>query len=398
MKTRTKLLTALLSTVTALSCALTAAADTTPNITLQGNEATPVTLGMTEEARKATVTLKASDFATVGGADITLTLPNEITFNSATIKNVTTGSTWELEQGKNYKVDLANKKIKFVDVFNLATDNSDKLENVELNITFDVNAAEIGTYVIGVSAKLADTNATEMSATTKVGNIVIGRKQNTYTSDIDKINEDLTDGEFIPLGGAFTNNAGDYTYYAKNDTGAIDFAGATSVTVLKCMLPTVKRVTTFGASPSMINDANKGSSIQFGSFALKDSGKQYGTLIIVGDFEEYKKVKGYTDEQAFARWAKGYDKYLEINSSTAKEGDYISETYDAVNDKKIYIAKVPQRRIMWENSEQLQYALRIVGITKSSETYTAVAYSKDTSYVFSNEYHNASLSSLGVTE
>lgn len=396
MKTRTKLLTALLSTVTALSCALTAAAATTPSIELQGNEATPVTLGMTAEAQKATVTLKATDFATVGGADITLTLPNGITFNSATVTNATTGSTWTLAKDENYKVDLENKKIKFVDVFNLATDNSDKLENVELNITFDVKTADIGTYEIGVSAKLANTDATEMAATTKVGNIVIGRKQNTYTSDFDKINEDLTTGEFIPLGGAYTENAGNYTYYTKNENGTIDFTGATSVTVLKCMLPTEKRVTTFGASPSMINDANKGSSIQFGSFALKDSGKKYGTLIIVGDFEEYKKVKGYTDEKAFARWAKGYDKYLEKNPSIANEGDYIYETYDT--DKKIYIAKVPQSRKMWENNEQLQYALRIVGITNSNETYTAVAYSKDTSYVFSNEYHNASLSSLGVTE
>lgn len=115
MKTKTKLLAALLSTVTAFSCALTAAA--APAITLQGNETTPATANASGEAT-ATLTLKATQFENVGGADLTLTLQDGITLASATVEDVANdASKWALEEDVNYRV--SGNTVKMVDVFNI---------------------------------------------------------------------------------------------------------------------------------------------------------------------------------------------------------------------------------------------------------------------------------------
>ena len=104
MKIRTKLLTAVLATATALSCALTASALTAaPALNLQGNETAPAKVGADGKAT-ATLTLKASDFSTdVKGAKIVLTLDNNLKLTSAKVTDAANEWNVNAENSRQYR-------------------------------------------------------------------------------------------------------------------------------------------------------------------------------------------------------------------------------------------------------------------------------------------------------
>ena len=395
MKTRTKLLTAVLSTVTALSCALTAAALTNvPTITLQGNETTPATL----ENNKAevTLTLKATDFSDVAGAKLRLTLPSGITLKNATVTDV--DNTWTLTKGENYT--FTNNTVTFVDVFNMtgATTKS----ALELNLEFTVTGT-IGKYEIAVSGDFADV-AEDLKTNTATGILVIGREKATYTKD--DIKTSVKEGEFIPAYGAYTVVNGKYTYYDKDLNGNIDFTGEGTVNVLKCKLPAPEiGITTFGASKSTFADSFAYNTIQFGSYANFSSSNSYGTLLIVGDFNDMvnyyltnKSATYKTAEDVVARVMKL------INDNSIANATYVKFTYDKTNSKYVHVAKIARKTYMWRNavteedSSALQYAIRVHHISEAHKNtnYTAIGYSVDGSnnYKFSTEIKTATLAGL----
>lgn len=392
MKTRTKLLAALLSTVTALSCAITAAA--APAITLQGNEAKPAT-AEADGTATATLTLKATQFDGVGGADLTLTLAEGITLASATVKDTATTNVWTLDSG-NYKV--TGNTVKMVDVFNIG--DAPAKETLELTLTFNVTGATVGDYNVTIDAKLADTNATLIEGVTKInGTLVIGRAKAKYNAS--ELAANIGAGEFVPAYGAYTGDENSPTYLTKKEDGSIDVEGISGeVNVLKCKLPVGNNVTTFGASKSTVNDERADKAIQFGSYVNSiASGNTFGTLLIVGDFDgivSYYKSKGTYDtvEKVLGRLME-----LLVNAETP-DGTLRKVTY---NNKAnhIYVAKMAQTRYMWRNSEtnptQLQYALRVYNITDNQQLYTAVGYSyADTNYKFSTEIKTATLKNVGL--
>ena len=397
MKTRTKLLTAVLSTVTALSCALTAAASgTTPTITLQGNETAPISLE-NGTASQAILVLKATDFSTVAGADITLTLPESGKVKLTEAEVADSLNNWTLTENENYKIDLTKGIIKFVDVFNVTTS---EINSLELKLTFTVSDGTIGSHKIGIIADLATDENTLLGdgeKTVTEGYIVIGKKTTPYTADdIANINSSVdVETEFIPYGGAYTKNAdGTYTYYEKNtSTGEFEFGTATEVTVFKCKLPTGgKKVTSFGASDKQ-GDTTKYSSddyryydgIQFGAYAI-DKSLTYGTLVIMGDYKAFKEYySNKTDEELFNTMMSRYNS--KVSSGTIDEGGALSFPYGTGEDRPIItIKRVNRTKYMWDGASTLQYALRLYKLV-NNKSYTAVAYSKDAenAYSFSTE-------------
>lgn len=395
MKTRTKLLTAVLSTVTALSCALTAAAaGTTPTITLQGNETAPISLE-NGTASQAILVLKATDFSTVAGADITLTLPESGKVKLTEAEVADSLKNWTLTENENYKIDLTKGIIKFVDVFNV---NSNDIDSLELKLTFTVSDGTIGSHKIGITADLAtDENKLlgDGEKTVTEGYIVIGKKTTPYTvEDIANINSSVdVETEFIPYGGAYTYADGKYIYYAKDqNTGAIDFTGATgNITVLKCKLPAAgKTVTSFGASEKIaVPEADakyeyeKYNGIQFGAYAT-DKTLDYGTLVIMGDYNAFKEYTGQTDEALLAQIMQRYD--ARVEDKTIAEGDGYTFRYGTSNPKStITVKKVKRTTFMWQSESAIQYAVRLYKLT-NGKSYTTVAYSvTGSTYSFSTE-------------
>lgn len=380
MKTRTKLLTAVLSTVTALSCALTVAA--APAITLQGNETTPATVEVDNTAT-ATLTLKATQFDNVGGADLTLTLEEGITLASATVEDVANDANkWVLEKDVNYRV--SGNTVKMVDVFNIG--DAPTKSSLELKLTFKVSGATIGQKNVTVSAQLADTNEELINdATITGGKLIIGRaKSEVAVGDINNIE---TEKYFIPFGGAYQGD----TWLEKKADGTFDTtnAAAGTVNVLKCKLPADDvKVTTFATgkkekNPEGKNDYEKADGIQFGSYVI-DKTKNYGTFVVIGDYNAFKKANAAsyaTDKAILERIAALYATNID------SESKFLKLKYNG--DKYIYVGRKTRTTYMWEGTNALQYALRVFNV-QPTETYTAVGYFvEESTYTFSTEIQTA---------
>lgn len=405
MKIRTKFLAAVLAATMTLGCALTASAfKAEPKLSLQGNESSPLTLK--NQAASATLTLKASDFKEVKGAKITVELPDseKMELTGITVSDVDSENVWNLQKDVNYKV--SGNKITMVDVFNFA--NTVKKANLNLNLTFDVAKASIGTYAVKVSGDFADDAADKVYPVTANANLVIGREEASATN-LDALNSSISadNNYFIPYGGAYK---GDINLPKSQDGTFSLAAGVTAndkIGLLKCKLPVGKAVTTFGVSKGLENFTNDGATaIQFGSYVNEVvSGYTYGTLFIApgtATFEEavkyYKENTQYTTEAAILE---RFIQILTTNKAKAKELHTIK-----FNNKtqSIKVAYVPQSNYMWKDAakgepcSKLQYAVRYKLTSEKLDTvYTAVGYSCDTAsnnYNFSTEIKSSSYNAM----
>lgn len=385
MKIRTKLLTAVLATATALSCALTASALTAaPALNLQGNETAPAKVGADGNAT-ATLTLKASDFTGVAGAKIVLTLDNNLTLTSATVTD--TANEWTVDENNSR---VSGNTVTLVDVFNMtgATTKTD----LNLVLEFTVNNPNLGSYEVTVSGDFADETADKVYKSNGTGNLVINRAE-ANPQDLSALNAMTNDsGYFIPYGGASIGNDslikdgdGKFKLPEGLKDGAID--------VLKCKLPaTGKNVTTFAISPHKTDTK----SIQFGSYAPNTKSLKYGTFVIIGDYQAFKaaKANNLTDDQVLQKFGTLYQ--TNIVGAKKDENNYMKISYGA---DYILVGRKSQTKYMWQgNSNQLQYALRMTGISGdyTDKTFTAVGYSlaNDTTYNFSAEMQSTTLRKL----
>lgn len=405
MKTRTKLLTAVLSTVTALSCALTAAAaGTTPTITLQGNETKPAAA----EDTTVTLSLKATDFGSVAGADLKLTLNGDISLDSTnvTITNNANGQTWTLVKDSNYTV--SGNTLKIVDVFNM-TDAPD-VTALDLSVALQFNGeVNIGRYAFTDNVTLVDENEETITpAGVTMGKLVIGKKTETVTGTGSKTYDDTT--KFLPYG-VITDDNG--KYLEKDKEGKFDFTGEKSIT--RFIKPEGKDVTTFGASK--ITDTK---AIQFGSYvdSVAD-GATFGTLVIapygLPDGENYTGcVKGSYDDVIDYYKTKDSSTYdttdkvlahlVELLINNKKDdGKFYSLKYNG--NKIIFLSIVKQNNYMWKDAEtnntKLQYAVRYKGLNDEQQAtdYTAVGYyCVNNTYDFSTEIKTANYNALGQNQ
>ena len=397
MKIRTKLLTAVLASATALSCALTASAlDPTPSITLD-NTAMPATLAA-DNTTTATLTLKSSDFKDVKGAKITITLPDTMELVAAKIVE----ADWIADT--NYKVDTMKKTVTLVDVFNF----DGEAKNLSLNLELTVKVATIDDNTITISGDFADENADKVYklAEGTTGTLVIG-KQLSAPADKDtataNINEIINGNEyFIPEGGVYKDNGDDtYSYATKNADGSFDLGDLSAdIQVLKCKLPSNGKFTTFSSSKkNAINDSNlpeyeQSNGIQFGTYVTQkyeDKQAEYGTLVIMGDYNAFRNYCGEADSTLLPNIAARYDEAVK-KSTEVNEGDPVSFRYGtgtAETKPYITVKRVKQTKLMWKGDEAFQYAVRLYKLV-NSRSYTAVAYSAsvvdgNTTYTFSNE-------------
>lgn len=384
MKIRTKLLTAVLATATALSCALTASALTAaPALNLQGNETAPAKVGADGKAT-ATLTLKASDFSTdVKGAKIVLTLANGLTLTSAKVTD--TAKEWNVN---NENCNVSERTVTLVDVFNM-TDAPTKT-GLELVLEFTVNNPNLGSYEVTVSGDFADGEATQVYTSNATGNLVINRAE-ASAANITELNTMVTGKDyFIPYGGASIGGKS----LTKNGYGTFDLGelGQGEINVLKCKLPAQgKDVTTFAISPHMYN----ATSIQFGSYAPNTNSLKYGTFVIIGDYQAFKAAKfsGKTDTDVLKRFGELYQANI---AGQNDENKYMKLKYTA--EDYILVGRKSQTKYMWQgNDNQLQYALRMTKISDADKdkTFTAVGYSLDNNtYNFSAEMQSTTLRKL----
>ncbi len=384
MKIRTKFLAAVLATATAFSCALTASAwdkATAPAVEF-GNSAMP---GKTNSdgTATATLTLKSSDFVDVTGAKLTVELPEGMTLVDA---SVTGNGSWVADT--DYKVDKAAGTITLVNVFNIG----DAAKNLSVYLGLTVSGTLNG--AITVSGEFADTNVDKVYKYDgfATGTLTLSRSEANHDNKEDAtaaIAGAANDNYFVPVGGVYTMVDGKVQYYSKPDNAAtFDLSDASgNITVLKCPLPAADEdVTTFGYT---IKDGDKNSEkeyekyngIQFGAYTNKKGSKEFGTLIIMGDYTAFKNCyPDETDEDLLKRIVARYD--TRVDDSTIDAGDPLTLKK---GDHSITVKKVKQTAHMWEDENNLQYAVRLYKLVKD-RSYTGVAYSySDSGYNFSKE-------------
>lgn len=410
MKIRTKFLAAVLAVATALSCALTASA-TPPQFTLD-NSASPATVNGTNVS--GTLTLKATDFADVTGAQLKVTFPYTLDFAEITDSN------WVKNQ--DYKVD--GNTVELVNVFNI--DTTDK--NLILNLYFKFSVETMPeTLSVTVSGGYSDKQVNKVydiyssNLTLKTGKVTANGGDKAAAAEA--IKTAVKDSRyFIPEGGVYTVGENDaITYYPKTGVDTFDIAdNANNVEFIKCPLPTAGEVTTFGASKSTIDDANSENSIQFGSYIdnITDSNSRFGTLIIAAYDLSDTLVKASYKKGSYEN---AVEYFKEKNSNADNPEKLLFQSIIAAFSKKdgwtdgklhpytygktkevIYAAVVPRTKYMWKNTEtnytKLQYAVRCIGLKApdlQSKYYTAVGYTVvGGTYKFSNEIQTASYNSL----
>ncbi len=383
MKIRTKFLAAVLAIATAFSCALTASAwdkATAPAVEF-GNSAMP---GKTNSdgTATATLTLKSSDFVDVTGAKLTVELPEGMTLVDA---SVTGNGSWVADT--DYKVDKTTGTITLVNVFNVG----DAAKNLSVYLGLTVSGTFNG--AITVSGEFADTNVDKVYTYDgfATGTLTLSRSEESYTTPVEAETAISNPGEdyFVPVGGVYTvGENGEYKYYSKADGGdEFDLTDASNITVLKCPLPAADEdVTTFGytikdGDENSEKEYEKYNGIQFGAYTNKKSGKKFGTLIIMGDYTAFKNCyPDETDEDLLKRIVARYD--TRVDDSTIDAGDPLTLKK---GDHSITVKKVKQTAHMWEDENNLQYAVRLYKLVKD-RSYTGVAYSYSNGvYNFSKE-------------
>ena len=390
MKIRTKFLAAVLATVMTFGCALSASAwdskDTTPPAVEFGNSAMPgIKNGNTATA---TLTLKSADFVDVTGAKLTVKLPAGMTLVDA---SVTGNGSWVADT--DYKVDKAAGTITLVNVFNIGDAAKNLSVYLELTVSGTLNGA------ITVSGEFADTNVDKVYKYDgfATGTLTLSRSEANHDNKEDAtaaIAGAANDNYFVPVGGVYTMVDGKVKYYSKPDNAAtFDLSDASgNITVLKCPLPADgEDVTTFGYT---IKDGDKNSEkeyekyngIQFGAYTNKKSDKEFGTLIIMGDYTAFKNcysamsASAISDDALLNLIVTRYDQRVADNKITLGEPLTLKK-----GDHSITVKKVKQTAHMWEDANNLQYAVRLYKLVKG-RSYTGVAYSyADGTYNFSKE-------------
>lgn len=394
MKTRTKLLTAVLSTVTALSCALTAAA--APAITLQGNEAKPAD---GTKSGTADLRLQATGFAEVAGADLEFTLPSGVTLTGVTIKSNDTGAKWTpSNEGNNQNYTLKNgNTVKIVDIFSMGDTTVDTLD---LTVTISFNAAEIGNYTFDKNVRLVKADESDIEGIKiTTGSFVIGKKAETATgSESAQLFDD--ENSFVPYG-ILKDDKG---YIQKDENGAFTFTKTQSITRFK--LPVGNAVTTFGASYDPNFEGSE--TVQFGSYihSIAAEAKSFGTVLIYSKdlpdaLAAYQRGSYEGAVESFGSADKLF-KDIITKFDTNKKIDSKFHPYAYGGNYVIYACVVKQKNYMWRHYtdatratlDKLQYAVRCK-TSNLDRDFTAVGYIENTDgYSFSTEIKTESYNSL----
>lgn len=338
--------------------AFAADANAKPTITVFGNEATP-----TEASKEYDFSLRLANFPNnVKGLDIELTSAGAEFTGAA-------NTTLKLKKDDNYVISTDGKTIHIVELTDEITGN----ETIKLTATVK-NAGNITVNVKGLAKDgktLLKATEYELNSTAKVA---VAPEQKDVPLAGGTLSASSTE-KFIPYGYVKNSNG---EYATKDSVG--NFTDATSGQYREFNKPAVGKVLTFGVS-STTKDNDP--ALQFGSYALKETGKTFGTMCIAGDWQKYVDYKTNKEGMSVSEIISYLsNKYDTVNANN--EYNFVKITFDS-QKYKIRIYKVAQTKVMWENGSDLQYALRVYGLN-NGEDYAAVGYSKTNSEItFSSE-------------
>lgn len=334
--------------------AFAADANAKPTITVFGNESSPAKPDSTVE-----LNVRLSNFNTIKGMDLELTLDNadKVKLTNATGK---IGGN-DLVKGTNYTV--SDGKIHIVEL------NADN-ETINFKVTASVDkAATAGEYKVNVSkSDLAlDGSSLATDKDSVGGNIVVGTTSATVKDSTTELVAE--DGCFIPFGSVYDANN---TFVKKDGNGKFTVSAGT--TYQQFAIP--YDITTFGVSDKFTASNNK-NNLQFGTYANNYNNSNYGTMLILGDFNtaaNYVREKsGCSVKKLLSTVSNAFDE----NNIKTDGSEYLPVVCKDSNGNKVElkVIKVLQTKYLWKNTDEsaCEYALRVINV-KDSETYTAVGY------------------------
>lgn len=329
-----------LALILGLMCLTVSAASVEPTITVFGNEASPAI-----PESEVNMYIRLSDFSSVAGMDLTLTAQEGIVFTGVTSDDISLTE-------KNHT--LTEKELHIVDLTHKALYNIDVTAKV-----YDTAAA--GEYTVTFTGILAGKDGkTKLSeGTLATATVVVREAEKTAQTGTLA----ATDGMFIPYGSVYNSSK---NFIDKDEAGKFNVAAGDKYTQFRFGK---NGITTFGTSYALDNTA-----VQFGTYANGKSGKEFGTMCILGDWEGFKSYyrsqKGYSEAQLTKLIFDRYDTLMAENSDA-------THVIMKCNNKtvEIHVYKVAQTKYMWgkEHSTDLQYALRVKDI-EQGEKYAAIGY------------------------
>ena len=341
--------------------AFAADANAKPTITVFGNEATP-----TEAGKEYDFSLRLANFPNnVQGLDI------ELTSYGAEFTGAT-NDFLKLKEGDNYIISNDKKTIHIVEL----TDEIKGNETIKLTATVK-NAGNINVNVKG----LAKDGTTLLKATDYnlqgTATVAVAPRETDAPADGNITASD--NNKFIPYGYVKKSNG---EYATKDSDG--NFTDAVNGQYREFNKPAAGEVLTFGVSSA--TKTNENDALQFGSYTVKGDATGFGTMCIAGKWQDYVDYKiattGMTVNEILSYISKKYEDNI-------GEKAFVRINFNnGAGSIKVY--KVAQTKYMWENSTDLQYALRVFGLDKGTQ-YVAVGYSKpdSTTFNFSNELVSA---------
>lgn len=314
---------------------------TKPTITVFGNESSPAKPG-----ESVVVNVRLSDFSTVAGMDISLN-GTDSAFEKIESSDI------KLEKDSNYK--LTDNKIHIVEL--------NEKDVINLKVTVKASA----TANLTVNAELAkDGKDLIKDFTIKDGKVVVGTTSATVEEGKTKLAAET--GYFIPFGSVYDNNG----FIDKDGNGKFTVSAGT--TYQQFAIP--DDITTFGVS-DMFKASNNKNNLQFGTYANNYNNSNYGTMLILGDFNtaaDYVREKsGWSVEKLLSTVSNAFDE----NNIKTDGSEYLPVVCKDSNGNKVElkVIKVLQTKYLWKNTDEsaCEYALRVINV-KDSETYTAVGY------------------------
>lgn len=323
------------------------------------------------DSKETAVSLKVStdNFDVIYGSDFTITIPDGYKFVSITEVGSADKDDDKWVEGSNFVVN--GNTIRFLDV------RTHEGFDFTLNLTKTADAAALSDVEIAANMFVDANEAKYSSVVLNDGVISV---TNTPVADGENGTIEDKEGYFIPYGSVVDAETGEYA--KKNDDGTFN-AGST-VSYFK--LPAAEvGVTTFATS-EVEEYENYPETIQFGSYAIDTDSKNLGTIVVMGDYTEFRKAKAssYADDKAFFDYIMNLCKE-HLNGDNANKK--IRIVYGEGENDFVRIGRVKRTTYTWKgkvgDSQHRQYALRVVSIVKGTR-YSAIGYSEvDGKYTYS---------------
>lgn len=323
-----------------------------------------------DSSNNVTFAVKLSGFDSLKGIDL------KITGTGLTFGDTVTATNVENELSENTNFTVSDTQIHIVELTSFATD--------PVIISGSATLTGVATHEISVSCNLAKSGTELYALNTEY--TVASATVNPYVAPV---NETVTvpEGEktaivkqpegieyFIPSGAVYSGDVDNPEYAVKDENG--DFKNVPNgATVQKFAIPK-NGFGTYAARKSLQTPK----AMQFGNYVQTKIDKQYGSLVISGDWkgfsEWYLKNKGLSEEELINLI---YIRYLDKKDA----GDTRAYIPFAVNTNQyvIKVFNVLQTKYLWKNTEgtQLEYGVLVTDAADNRD-YSTVAYSVNKSY------------------